>query len=132
MSQSFGRLIVDKWRESPGAFYQDLANMGSETAHRFDGYEAYPLNLTSDESSLQYLHSELERRLPSLFVTESSKCSVEVLEAIYAPNTSHVAAMENPDSTRSLQPAGQTTLLANFLSTLNELKDILQVDLLCR
>ena len=101
--------------------------MTSETANRFDGYEAYPLNLSLEESSLQYLHSELERRLPSLFVTESSKCSVEVLEAIYAPNTCHVPNMEEPDSAGNLQPAGQTTLLANFLSTLNELKDTLQV-----
>ena len=102
--------------------------MRSETAHRLDGYEAYPLNLSLEESSLQYLHSELERRLPSLFVTESSKCSVEVLELIYAPNTSHVASIGKPNSAGMLPPAGQTTLLANFLSTLNELEDTLQVD----
>lgn len=128
MNQSLGRLTIDKWRETPFAFHHDLANMESETAHRFDGYEAYPLNLSFEESSLQYLHSELEKRLPSLFVTESSKCSVEVLEAIYAPNTCHVADMEEPDSAANLRPASQPTLLANFLSMLNELKDTLQVD----
>ena len=102
--------------------------MRSETAHRFDGYETYPLNLSFEESSLRYLHSELEKRLPSLFVTDSSKCSVEVLETIYAPNNCHDADMEESDSAGSLRLASHPTLLVNFLSTLNELKDTLQVN----
>ncbi|KAL2038548.1 hypothetical protein N7G274_008595 [Stereocaulon virgatum] len=103
--------------------------MKRENAHRLDGYETYPLSLSPGEPSLQYLHSELERRSPSLFATKSSECNLEVLEAIYKPNACHVASMEVTESAENLQINGPTKPLVSFLSTLVELEETLKNEL---
>jgi hypothetical protein len=86
--------------------------------HRFDDYEIYPLNLPQrefEDHNLHYLYSELEKASTSLFVTESNECSVEILE-VAGPSTDSCVAKEK-----------QTRLLVNRISTLDELKNSLQV-----
>lgn len=54
-------------------------------ARNFDGYESYPLNLqfpTMDVTSLQYLHSKLEKALPSLFIRDDDNCRALIYAAI--------------------------------------------------
>ena len=86
----------------------------------------YPLNLSCkglDRQSLEYLHEELEKRAPLLFVTGSNEYDVEVLQerSAFCITAGQSETGKTPDE------IGQVELSAKCLSTPSELEDMLEV-----
>ncbi|KAL8678043.1 MAG: hypothetical protein Q9186_005574 [Xanthomendoza sp. 1 TL-2023] len=94
-----------------------------------DDSETYSLNPTAEEPYLHCLYSKLEERLPSLFVSESKDCSVEVLGPFAEPSASGTESTSQPEPTQSTHTAGLAKLHVKSPSTLEDLEDILQIDM---
>ena len=103
------------------SFYTDFSNMKLGT-QKYDGYESYPLNSSQEgigQQGLQYLYSELERRSGSLFVTGTKDCKVGVIE---------LSSTERRGTAPKVRAEpNRAELLTRYLSTLDELEDVLLV-----
>lgn len=88
----------------------------------------YPLNLAPEEPDLQCLYAKFGESLPSLFVSESKDCSVEVLGPVAEGLSASSSNCTNqPNPTQSLLTAGVAKLRVDSPTTLKGLEDILQV-----
>lgn len=96
--------------------------MDGKTPH---SYDTYPLNLVRgdiDAVDLTHYQSQLVRRAPSLFVSDSSSCKVEIREHINVgmSQSTDVAAAITSD-----EKCGQSNW--SVISTLEDLQTILSV-----
>lgn len=104
--------------------------MDSNETHDFDGYKIYPLNQRRpmvERLDLQYLHSELERTSPLLFVDNSNDCEVGVVEAISVASDPHLSISKKSAGIRDEDGCSQQKIMSTCISSLRELHDVLRV-----
>lgn len=102
--------------------------MASESAPAFCGPSSHPLtSLRSivDEHELEHFWPEFESKLPDLFITETSKCKVKIIEIISSSDSSPQRAVTG----ESIESDDEGDLV-ELISSVEELGRVLHVRVL--